>query len=44
MLSLKQMCERMPVKQRTRCMRYLYTILQWTSQRIAETVRTEVQV
>ncbi len=44
MLSLRQMCERMPGKERIRSMRYLYTILQWTSQRIAETVRDKVQV
>jgi len=44
MISLRQMCERMPEKQRTRCMRHLYTILQWISQHIAETVREAVQV
>ncbi len=39
MISLGQMRERMPEKQRTRCVRHLYTSLQWISQRIAETVR-----
>jgi hypothetical protein len=39
LINMRQMSERMPGKQRTRCMRHLYTILQWISQRIAETVR-----
>ncbi len=40
MINLGQTCERMPEKQRTHCMRHLYTTLQWISQRITETVRS----
>ena len=44
MINLSQTFERMPGKQRVRCMRHLYTSLQWISQRIAETVREAVHV
>jgi len=40
MMSVRHMCERVPGKERARCMRRLYTIMRWLSQRIAETVRT----
>jgi len=38
LLSVKELCERMPQRERIRCMRCLYTMLLWATQRVAEGV------
>ena len=40
LLQIAEMSRRMPLKELVRGMRYLYILLHWTSQRIAELVRT----
>jgi hypothetical protein len=43
LLSFKELCERMPQRERIRCMRCLYTMLLWASQRIAEQVHARAR-
>jgi hypothetical protein len=42
LLKCYEICKHVPGKERVRCMRYLYTMLQCASQRIAEQVRAQV--
>jgi hypothetical protein len=42
LLMCQEICQRVPGKERICSMRYLYTLLQWASQRIAEQVRARV--
>jgi hypothetical protein len=39
LLMCREVCKRVPGKERIRSMRYLYTMLLWASQRLAEMVR-----
>jgi hypothetical protein len=43
LLMCREICKRVPGRERIRSMRYLYTMLQWASQRIAEMVRARVE-
>ncbi len=43
LLSVPEVCMRVPGKERIRAMRHLYALLQWTSQRLAELVRARTE-
>jgi hypothetical protein len=44
LLMCREVCERVPGKERIRSMRYLYTMLHWASQHVAELVRARVEL
>jgi len=43
LLNCWEICKHVPGRERIRSMRYLYTMLQWASQRGAEVVRTRAE-
>lgn len=43
LLRCREICKHVPGRERIRSMRYLYTMLQWASQRTAEQVRARVE-
>jgi len=43
LLSVQEVCMRVPGRERIRAMRHLYALLQWTSQRLAEQVRARTE-